>query len=390
VSGPTLRDVLSGKRLIVLVGEGGVGKTSTAAAIAYASARMGSSVGVLTVDPAPRLGDALGARDIGAAPRAVELPEAGAGSLVAMRLDSKRTFDRMVERYAPSPQAARALLRHPIYEAISGSLGGSEHYMAFQRLHELVEAGGPDVLVVDTPPATDAAELLSAPARLTGLLDTGALSILAEPARILARAGGALARASISVLLALVERITGDALQKSVGEFVRLFGDILGGLENRAREIDAVLRAPQTAFVLVVRPRAQDVARALAFHRALADIGIEVAAIVVNRMTPPPPADRLRSRAERLADAPAPVRGAVAAMEREMDALRLIESQALARLRSALAGTAAPIIVPLRALEVDVATLADIGALADQLMVTPAPGPQARRSPSAGSAAGGE
>ncbi|HYC57779.1 MAG TPA: ArsA-related P-loop ATPase [Candidatus Binatia bacterium] len=366
-----LAGVLAGKRLIVLVGEGGVGKTSTAAAIGYASARAGERVGVLTVDPAPRLGDALGIRDIDAAPRAVTLPADSEGALVAMRLDSKRTFDRMVERYAPSEQAARTLLQHPIYEAVSGSLGGSEHYMAFQRLYELVEAGEQDVLVVDTPPATNAAELLSAPARLTGLLDTGALSILAEPARILARAGGALARASMSVLLALVERITGDALQKSVGEFVRLFGDILSGLEDRAREIDALLRAPQTAFVLVARPRSQDIARAVRFHDALAEIGIEVAAIVVNRVTPAPPPDRMRPRSERLADAPPAVRGAATVMEREMDALRLIESKAMARLRAAFQGRKAPAIFALESLDVDVATLDDIGALADRLSARP-------------------
>jgi arsenite-transporting ATPase len=183
-----LTELLAGKRLVVLVGQGGVGKTSVSAAIAWARAEAGERVAVLTIDPAPRLGDALGLASIDAEPQRVALPAAVRGTLTAMRLDTRRTFDRMISQHAPSPETAARLLAHPLYRSIANQLGGTESYMAFQRLHELDAAGGHDCLVVDTPPAVNAAQLLAAPARLTGLLDTGALSVLADPSRVLTRA----------------------------------------------------------------------------------------------------------------------------------------------------------------------------------------------------------
>ncbi|MBI5505347.1 MAG: hypothetical protein HY899_11135 [Deltaproteobacteria bacterium] len=361
----SLAALLEAKRLVVLVGEGGVGKTSTAAALAYGQALAGRDVAVLTVDPAPRLGDALGISKLDGAPCRVALPATPntAGSLVAMRLDAKHTFDRMVERYAPTRDAAEALLRHPVYQAVSGSLGGSEHYMAFQHLAELAESAEHDLLVIDTPPAVTVSELLAAPARLAGLFDAGALSILAEPARLLARATNALARASLSLVLAVVGRVAGDSLKADVGEFVRLFSDILAGLEDNTRTINNLLRSRQTAFVMITRPRDGDVARAIALRKELAGVGLRIDAIVVNRLTPPgmPP---LPSRAERLADALPQVNSAIRLMEREMDSLRRTEAKALARLRAAMVGADAPVVIPLASLDVDVATLEDIATLA--------------------------
>lgn len=360
----SLASVLLAKNLVVLVGEGGVGKTSTSAAVAYGRAGGGEKVGVLTVDPAPRLGDALGLAAIDAEPRSVALPRGARGSLAAMRLDCKRTFDRMVERHSPSPESAEALLAHPLYVAVSGQLGGTENYMAFQRLHELVESRTFHGLVIDTPPAANATELLAAPARLAGLLDTGALSILAEPARIVARAGGAIARAAFSLLLAALERVTGRSLQAGIGEFVGLFGELLGGLEDRARAIDALLRAPGTAFVLVTRPRLHDVESALAFRDGLARLGLRVDAVVVNRVTAP--RDDTRPASRRLARLPRNLHEAVKTMEAEMDALRSVESAAIARLREGL-GSDAPPVFTTRARDVDVSSLGDIAELAEEL-----------------------
>jgi anion-transporting ArsA/GET3 family ATPase len=390
----SLAAVLRDKRLVVLVGEGGVGKTSTAAAIAYERACRGETVAVLTIDPAPRLGDALGIAEIDSQPRNVALPAScggTGGSLTAMRLDSKHTFDRMVERHAPSPAAATALIAHPIYRAISEELGGSENYMAFQRLHELVETGGRDCLVLDTPPAANAAELLAAPARLTGLLETGALSILADPAGALLRAGraasraggamsraggaaaaaggvaaaagGMIARATLSVVLAAVERVTGASLQKEVSEFAELFSGLVGGLESRARDIDALLRSPETAFVLVTRPRGHDVADALAFRAGLARMGIRMAAVLVNRVTP----QAARSGANMLHGVPAHLRPAIRRMEDDMNALRALEKQALAQLRTGLAETDDPPLFVLGARDLDIASLEDVAALAAEI-----------------------
>jgi anion-transporting ArsA/GET3 family ATPase len=361
----TLARVLEGKRLVVLVGDGGVGKTSASAAVAYGRAVAGDRVGVLTIDPAPRLGDALGLGGIDAEPRSVPLPLGTRGCLAAMRLDSRRTFDRMVERHAASAEAAEALLAHPLYRAVAGGLGGAENYMAFQRLHELVEAQTFRSLVVDTPPAIHAADLLAAPARLNDLLDTGALSILAEPARIVSRAGGRLARAAFGVLLAALERVTGSALQSTVADFADRFGQLLGGLEGRARAIDSMLHGPGTAFVLVTRPREPDVRSALALREELAGLGLPVDAVLVNRVTAPRTEATPASRS--LADLPAPLRAAVVSMESDLDALREVEAAALARLREGLGTDDPPPVLTTRDRDQDVSSLGDIAELATEL-----------------------
>ena len=365
---------LAGKRLVVLVGEGGVGKTSMAAAVAWAAAQQ-RRVGVLTVDPAPRLGDALGQSGLGAQPQPVPLPEQANGSLEAMRLDVQATFDRMVENFAPNKEAAEAIVANPIYAAVSGSLGGSEHYMAFQRLHELLETTRYDVVVVDTPPAANAGELLSAPARLGDLLDTGALSILAQPARLLARTGSQLARATLAVVLVVVERVFGGRLRKDLSDFVTAFEDLLEGLRQRSASIDALLRAPETAFVLVVRPRPQCVERALAFHTAMTERGLHIDTVILNRSTPAPgrraSLTDLTELAKGLPDTPPGVVTATACMERDLDDLRRQEKRAERRLRQGLAagphGTAESAVVRIGALADDVASLDDIATLAAAL-----------------------
>ncbi|RMF23259.1 MAG: hypothetical protein D6760_05710, partial [Deltaproteobacteria bacterium] len=303
VSSPLAR-AIAGRRLVVFVGEGGVGKTSTAAAIAVARARTGDRAAVLTIDPAPRLGDALGLDAIDESPRLVELGEDCPGRLTAMRLDAERTFDRLVERLAPTAESAAVILENPIYRALSGSLGGAEAYMALQRLYELSGNEDYDTLFVDTPPAAHAAELLSAPLRLTALLDTGAAAVLANPAILLARAGTSVARAGLGAILAMLERLTGSTLRRQVTEFITHFEHVLEGLSHRAGAVGEMLRAPDTLFVQVVRPRMPDVAAAAALRTSLAERGLTVGAIVVNRLTPGPAEDRTIARKVRLAGAP--------------------------------------------------------------------------------------
>lgn len=356
-----LQRALRGRSLVVVVGEGGVGKTSTAAAIAWAAAMGGARTAVLTVDPAPRLGDALGLPGIGGAPAEVALPASARGSLVVMRLDSKRTFDRVVERYAPSPQAADALLAHPLYAVLSERLGGTGNYIAFQRLHELVVEGCYDTIVVDTPPSSNTADMLAAPDRLAELVDTGAMSLLAEPARLVSRAGGAVARAALGIVLAAVDRVTGGSLQRSLVEFATLFSELLAGMEDRTRAIGAQLRGPGTAFVLVTRPRPRDVTQALRFREDLASSGIAVAAVVANRATPP---------CRPLAGAQAQPEGwtsLVETIEREEDRLREAESRALETLRRGLGNPGAPPLVVVEDRDDGVAVLTDVASFASEL-----------------------
>jgi len=278
--------MLTDKNLVVFVGEGGVGKTSLAAATALAAAGRGRRVAVLTVDPAPRLGDALGLSRIDGTARDVPLPEGcdRSGSLSAQRLDTQRTFDRMVESMSPSPEAASVLMANPIYQAVSASLGGTEHYMTFQRLYELIEEKRYDMLVIDTPPAAHAAELLSTPVRLGALLETGAPAILADPARILARSGSRLAKVTALALISVIEKVSGLALSGQIAEFITNFEAMLEDLSDRTEKINELLKAQQTAFCLVTRPQSERVETTLAFASALGDHGIELNTVLVNRV----------------------------------------------------------------------------------------------------------
>ena len=380
MSSPLAR-ALADKRLVVFVGEGGVGKTSTAAAIALARAQAGKRSAVLTIDPAPRLGDALGLDAIDESPRVVDLGEDCPGRLTAMRLDAERTFDRLVERLAPSPESAATILENPIYRALSGSLGGAEAYMAFQRLYELDADGDYDTLFLDTPPAAHAAELLSAPLRLTALLDSGAAAVLANPAILVARAGTSVARAGLGVILAMLERITGGTLRRQVTEFITHFEDVLEGLSRRAGAVDDMLRAPETLFVQVVRPRMPDVAAAAALRASLAERGLLVGAIVVNRLTPGPAEDRTVARKVRLAGAPPGTLEAVGIIEADLDSLRTAEATAVRELRRGIECVGSgrpPIIAEVASLEHDVNSTDDLAELGRALLGRHAGAPAAR------------
>jgi len=334
---------LTDKKLVVFVGEGGVGKTSLAAATALAAAGRGRRVAVLTVDPAPRLGDALGLSCIDATAREVPLPQGcvPGGSLRAQRLDTKHTFDRMVESMSPNAESARVLLANPIYQAISTSLGGSEHYMTFQRLYELVEEKRYDMLVIDTPPAVHATDLLSTPVRLGALLETGAPGILADPARILARSGSRLAKTTALVLISVIEKVSGLTLSSQISEFITNFGAMLEDLSGRTEEINALLKADQTAFCLVTRPQSERVESTLAFASALAGHGIELDTVLINRITPARTGGGAgagkRERRSVYAGAPAGTEESVHAMERAVEELRAHEAEALHALEAGFA-----------------------------------------------------
>jgi anion-transporting ArsA/GET3 family ATPase len=362
-----LADALGTSRILVFVGQGGVGKTSLAAATATGLARAGHRVAVLTVDPAPRLADALGIAGLGDEPQRVPMDTRCAGRLDALRLDVRGAFDRVVESHASSPRAAAAILAHPVYRAISAELGGAESFMAFQRLGELEASGAYDRIVVDTPPAANTSDVLAAPSRLAALLDTGALGLLADPALAAARVGGTLARAVVTMAVAAVERVTGAALVRDIAGLATDMQDVLGGLAERTRRVDGLLRSPGTAFVLVARPRPADVDAALAFRRSLAEAGIRVAAIAVNRITPPRLAPPVSPAPEDGAvdtdhTASARRREALGTMRAHMDALRAGELRALEQLEAATADV--PVVqLPARDDDAfDVRVLADVAA----------------------------
>ena len=277
---PTLEGLLR-KRLIVCVGCGGVGKTTTAAALALAGARHARRTAVITVDPARRLKDALGLEGLSVEPHRVSL-EAGA-YFDALALDTKRAFDALVQRFAPSAQAAERILANRLYQELSSELAGSAEYMAMEKLHELVHRHRYQLVIVDTPPSAHARDLLAAPNRLVNLLASRAVSLLQAPASLLAGTSTA-GRLTLSALLKALQRWTGFDLLRDLADFVSSFEHMIEGFSLRAEEVNRMLHAPTTAFVLVTTPEPHTVETTIEFHRELTSAGFAVAGIIANRV----------------------------------------------------------------------------------------------------------
>jgi anion-transporting ArsA/GET3 family ATPase len=269
------------KRLIICVGCGGVGKTTTAAALALALALQARRVAVITVDPARRLKDALGLDGLSTEPHRVSV--GSDAHFDALALDAKRTFDALIERFAPSPAVAQRIQANRLYQELSDGLAGSAEYMAMEKLHELLHARRYQTLIVDTPPSTHARELLAAPNRLTELLASRAVSLLQAPATLLSGTTSRVARLGLSTLLKALERWTGLNLLHDLSDFVSGFEGMIEGFTKRADEVNQLLHAAATAFVLVTTPEPHTIETTIDFHRELMAGGFPVAGIIANR-----------------------------------------------------------------------------------------------------------
>jgi anion-transporting ArsA/GET3 family ATPase len=281
--------VLADKRVIVCAGSGGVGKTTTAAAIGAALAARGQRVIVLTIDPARRLADSLGLPDAGNEEHRVDperLRAAGLGAdsdLWAMTLDAKRTFDELIDRTAPDAETRDAVLANPIYRQLSNAVAGSQEYMAMEKLYELDESGRYDVLVLDTPPTRNALDFLDAPGRLARFIDSRSLQVF----RSSGRAGLGLLGRGVGTVMSVLEKATGVELLRDLAEFFNAFGGMAEGFRDRARRVEALLRDDATTFLLVTSPRAAAIADAGHFHAKLAESGMPFGALIVNRVREP-------------------------------------------------------------------------------------------------------
>ncbi len=276
-------------RILVLVGTGGVGKTTVGAAIGLEAARGGKRVLVLTIDPARRLADALGI-ELGHEPRTIPrsvLRDAGIevkGELVAMMLDTKRTFDELVRRYSPDEEALERILTNPIYQNLTDALAGSREYSAMECLHQLHTAGEYDLIVLDTPPSSHALDFLDAPRRLTGFLQSDFLKLLFRPAIALGRTGFRLFRFGSATVLRALEMVTGLGFLRAISDFLLAFESMLEGFTERAGEIEALLRDPICGFVLVVGPDPEQARRAKDFWKRLQQERIHLLGLVMNRV----------------------------------------------------------------------------------------------------------
>jgi anion-transporting ArsA/GET3 family ATPase len=277
----------------VVGGAGGVGKTTVAASLALHAALLGRRVLVCTIDPSRRLATSLGLLRLPDRPRALGIsrlgPRAG-GSLWAMTLDTRRTFDALVERHMPTAEARRRVLENRFYKQVSSALAGSHEYMAMEKLLELSADARFDLVVLDTPPTRHALDFLEAPERLMGFLDTGVLRYVLKPYFVAGRLTLKVATRTGALALSLADRFLGLQFLQDLSEFFLAFEGMYDGFKARAAQVHDLLRAPTAGFVVVAGPSPTALDEALYFHRRLREGGMPFVAFVVNRVHPDPAA----------------------------------------------------------------------------------------------------
>ncbi len=325
--GPLLADQHT--RVVVTCGSGGVGKTTTAAAMAVWAADAGRKVAVLTIDPAKRLAQSLGLDELDNTPRRVDVDLAdNGGELWAMMLDTRRTFDEMVAAHS-SPDRAAAILANPFYQVISTSFSGTQEYMAMEKLATLAAADEFDLIVVDTPPSRSALDFLDAPQRLSTFMDGRMIRLLATPSRGVMKIVGA----GFTLFSKAVTTVLGGQLLQDAAQFVQLFEDMFGGFRERAQATYELLRAPGTRFVVVSICEADSLREASYFADRLRAERMPLAGLILNR-THPPLADLPLATAELAAstlDRSAPLAAGVLRIHTERLAVRAAELRMQAR-----------------------------------------------------------
>ncbi|MER5735617.1 MULTISPECIES: ArsA family ATPase [unclassified Streptomyces] len=273
-----------GTRIIVCCGSGGVGKTTTAAALGVRAAERGRRVVVLTIDPARRLAQSMGIDALDNTPRRVEgIKGSDGGELHAMMLDMKRTFDEIVEAHA-DPARARAILENPFYQSLSAGFAGTQEYMAMEKLGQLRARDEWDLIVVDTPPSRSALDFLDAPKRLGSFLDGKFIKLLMAPAKVGGRAGMKFLNVGMSMMSGTLGKLLGGQFLGDVQTFVAAMDTMFGGFRTRADATYRLLQAPGTAFLVVAAPERDALREAAYFVERLAAEGMPLAGLVLNRV----------------------------------------------------------------------------------------------------------
>ncbi|OII62698.1 anion-transporting ATPase [Streptomyces sp. CC53] len=271
-------------RIVVCCGAGGVGKTTTAAALGVRAAERGRRVVVLTIDPARRLAQSMGIDELDNTPRRVPGVDTGAGGeLHAMMLDMKRTFDEIVEAHA-DPERARAILANPFYQSLSAGFAGTQEYMAMEKLGQLRAGDAWDLIIVDTPPSRSALDFLDAPKRLGSFLDGRLIKVLMAPAKVGGRAGMKFLNVGMSMMTGTLGKLLGGQFLRDVQTFVTAMDTMFGGFRTRADATYRLLQAPGTAFLVVAAPEQDALREAAYFVERLAAERMPLAGLVLNRV----------------------------------------------------------------------------------------------------------
>ncbi|MGI8580495.1 MAG: ArsA family ATPase [Solirubrobacteraceae bacterium] len=284
----SVAELLEGRRVCICAGPGGVGKTTTSAAIAVGMAASGLRVALVTIDPARRLATALGLESLSNQPRLVpadRFAEHGVemkGELWAMMLDAKRNFDELIERLAPDAETTKGIFENRIYQELSSAVAGSQEFTAIAKLHEIASEERFDLIVLDTPPSRNALDFLDAPDRLTNFFEGRALKVFLRPTGIGAKVIGR----GTGLVFSVLRRVTGVDLLEDVSTFFQALGGLIDGFRERAAQVKAVLRDPGTTFLLVSAPEREPARETAFFAEQLAAAGMPLGGLVVNRVRP--------------------------------------------------------------------------------------------------------
>jgi anion-transporting ArsA/GET3 family ATPase len=355
---PGIAPLLAGKRIVVCAGAGGVGKTTTAAALAMGMAASGARVAVVTIDPARRLATALGLAELGNEPHRIDPARFAAqgiemrGELWALMLDPKRTFDALIDRLAPDARTRDEVFANRIYQQLSNAVAGSQEFAAVAKLHELDQEDDFDLLVLDTPPSRNALDFLDAPDRLVQFFGGRAVRMFLKPAGL----GGRLVGRGTGMVFSVLKRLTGVDLLEDLSVFFRALSGLIDGFTERAARVEALLADPATTFLVITSPQHDPSQEAIWFRRRLDEAGLPFGGLVVNRLQLPPGNGALPAALD------AELIGRVRAAAEELGTLAERDAATVAWLRAEL-GDPPIVIVPLLGDDVhDVDGLAQVRA----------------------------
>src|SRR5262245_61734299 len=286
--------MLAETRVLVCCGSGGVGKTTTAAALGLLAVQQGRNVLVMTIDPAKRLAQSMGLLDLSHEPQRIDLgalagnePSARyRGSLSAMMLDTKHTFDALIEKYAPNETVKQTIFANSYYQHLSTSLMGSREFMAMEKVYEITEGNAFDLVIVDTPPSEHALDFIDAPRRLFELFEGSFVNLLLQPVRLAGRIGFALVRRSSDRVLKVFEKLTGYEVLADLSDFFLAFSGMFDGFKDRSRKVGEILRRTDTRFLLVCAPEPTSLAQADRFFARIGSERLPLGGLIVNRVNP--------------------------------------------------------------------------------------------------------
>ncbi len=377
-----LGELLANRRALIVVGPGGVGKTTTSAALAVRAARDGKRVLVLTVDPAKRLANSLGLAALGNEETRIDdalfdsanVPLNG-GALFGMMLDIKRTFDDLVERHAPNDDVKQRIFSNPFYDQASTALAGSQEYMAMEKLYEIRERDNYDLVILDTPPTSNALDFLSAPDRLEDFLGSSSTRMLLKGMKAAGKLGLGFLRLNTRIMRGLNKFVGADTFLALL-EFIQSFHEMYDGFKERAGRVRTILRSPDVAFIVVTSTEQSSIDEASFFHEQLKRSQMPFGAMVVNRTrqsylegtSQAGLAARVAEAVEPHVDTAAPAVGERAAWAVERyEALAAVDGERTDALRAHL-GKTGDSLVPVPLFERDIHDIASLSAFADHVV----------------------